>query len=132
LTFEGNNKKSDNGTMSTIKIPTEQWKKIYSFLKSHSRTYTNNQEATRHFIEAVFWIMRTGAQWREIPSEYGDWNSIYKRFARWEENGVWASLYEYCIQEPDLESVILDSTVIRSHMCASGGSKKTVGKMSKR
>lgn len=125
MTFEGEGKKDDNGKMTTIKIADEQWRKIYKFLKAHPNTYAKQQEATRRFVEGVHWITRTGAQWRELPERYGKWNTVYKRFARWEENGVWADLHKQFAQDPDMESVIIDSTVIRAHMSAVGGSKKT-------
>ena len=117
--------------MSTIKIADEQWRKIYTFLKAHPRTYANNQEATRRFVEGVHWLMRTGIQWRELPGRYGNWNSVYKRFSRWEEQGIWAALHDHFGREPDMESAIIDSTVIRAHMSAAGGSKKTVVKQSR-
>lgn len=69
--------------------------------------------------------MRTGIQWRELPERYGNWNSIYKRFSRWEKHGIWAALHDHFVLDPDMESAIIDSTVIRTHMSAAGGAKKT-------
>jgi transposase len=40
------------------------------------------------------WIMRTGAPWRYLPSDYGKWNSVYVRFRRWAETGVWDAILE--------------------------------------
>jgi len=110
--------------MSAIKIVDSQWHKMYAFLKSHPNVYAGKQEACRRFVEGTHWILRSGAQWRELPERYGNWNSVYKRFARWEEAGVWEAMHQEFVQEPDMESVMLDSTVIRAHMCAAGGSKK--------
>jgi transposase len=117
--------------MAANKIPQSQWRKIYAFLKANPDVYTKNQESCRQFVEGVLWILRTGAQWRELPERYGNWNSVYKRFARWEERGIWADMHAEFAQDPDMESVLLDSTVVRAHMCAAGGSKKTVASLNR-
>lgn len=57
---------------------------------------------------------------------------MYKRFARWEENGIWAALHQAFADDPDMANALLDSTVIRAHTCAAGGSKETVDRPSKR
>jgi len=122
---------AENNGMSTIRIANSQWQKIYKFLRAHPHVYAGQQEASRRFVEGVHWVLRSGAQWRELPERYGNWHSVYKRFARWEEQGIWAAMHKHFVEEPDMESVLLDSTVIRAHMCAAGGSKKTVVKPNK-
>ena len=47
--------------------------------------YTCNEEECRRFVKAVHWSLRTGAQWRELPTQFGKWNSVFRRYARWEE-----------------------------------------------
>ena len=77
----------------------------------------------RRFLDAVLWIARTGAPWRDLPERFGNWNSAWRRFDRWARKGTWKVVFE-ALQDPDLEWLILDSTVIRAHPCAAGAPKK--------
>ena len=54
----------------------------------------------RRFINAVFWILRTGAPWRDLPPDYGDWKNN-RRFCRWRDRNVWAGLLEAVMDDPD-------------------------------
>ena len=73
-----------------FRISDEIWSKIQWVVPGKEsdpgRTGANN----RLFVEAVVFIARTGAPWRDLPRGFGPWNSVYKRFARWADKGVWA------------------------------------------
>ena len=103
-----------------------QWSKIYNYLKEFRVIYVRNETSTRRFVEAVLWIARSGSQWRFLSSEYGDWNTVYKRFADWAEKGIWYKMFYYFANDPDMEYIMIDSTILRAHACSSGGLKKTV------
>jgi transposase len=77
----------------------------------------------RLFIDAVLWIAKTGAPWRDLPERFGNWNSAWRRFDRWARTGVWRQVFA-ALQDPDLEWLILDSTIIRAHPHAAGAKKK--------
>lgn len=88
------------------------------------KTAANN----RLFVEAVLWIARTGSPWRDLPDEFGLWNSNYQRFARWSRRDVWDQLFLHLAAEADFEEVFIDSTIVRAHQHAAGAAKKTVTK----
>jgi transposase len=113
--------------MSTIKLRNGQWSKILSFLRDSSGIYVGKEANCRRFIEAILWMARSGAQWRLIPERYGKWNSIYKRFARWCDKGIWRRMHQHFADDPDLEYLIFDSTVIRAHPCAAGALHQSGG-----
>ena len=99
------------------------WNKILIFLKSVKNIYLGDENKCKRFMEAVYWIMRTGAQWRELPNEYGNWNTVFQRFNAWSKKNIWGDLHAFCIEDPDLESVMIDATIVRAHPCASGYKK---------
>jgi len=77
----------------------------------------------RLFFEAIFWMMRTGAPWRDLPEHFGNWNSVYKRFRDWVIKGVWQRIFEQLRTDPDFEWIMIDSFVIRAHQHAAGAKK---------
>jgi transposase len=110
--------------MTTAHLTDSQWTKLCAFLRADPHTYVGNEATCRRFLDAVLWIDRSGAQWRFLPADYGNWNSIDKRFARWCDQGVWLRMLAHFAHDPDMEHGILDSTIVRAHSCAAGAQKK--------
>lgn len=110
--------------MTIVRLTENQWDMLRDFLRRDPHAYVGNEADCRRFVEAVLWISRSGAQWRLLPAEYGNWNSIYKRFARWCDNGVWERMLAYFAGDPDMENGLIDSTIVRAHACAAGATKK--------
>jgi transposase len=96
------------------------WSKIFSFLKEQKNLYTKAEKSCKRFIEATFWIAKTGAQWRELPEEYGNWNTVFSRFNVWSKKHLWEELLNFCAKDPDLEYVMIDATIVRAHACSAG------------
>lgn len=109
--------------MTDVRLTNEQWTKIREFLRQDPNAYVGNEAECRRFVESVKWMSRSGAQWRLLPTEYGNWNSVYKRFARWCENGVWERMLEHFASDPDMENGMIDSTIVRAHASAAGATK---------
>ena len=74
----------------------------------------------RLFLNAVFWILRTGAPWRDLPPDYGDWKNTHRRFCRWRDRGVWAKLLDAMIDDPDFEWLMIDASYIKTHPHSAG------------
>ena len=74
----------------------------------------------RLFINAVFWILRTGAPWRDLPAEFGPWNTVHKRFLEWTRLGVWDDILRMLSIKADRDALIIDATFVRVHQHATG------------
>lgn len=108
--------------MDRTRLDDEQWLQILAVLQIHTQVRIGCPDNCREFIESVLWVLRTGAQWRQLPKERGFWNSVFKRYSRWCERGIWSSVLECFSTAADLEFAAIDSSVIRAHACAAGAS----------
>jgi transposase len=107
------------------------WDRIQDLLPGRPGQHGGVARDNRLFVDAVLWIGKTGAPWRDLPERFGDWNSVWKRFDRWAQKGVWQRLFA-ALQDPDLEWLILDSTVVRAHQHAAGARKKGAARRPRR
>lgn len=101
------------GLMSDV-----EWGFFEPFLKSK----TGRPGKHRRTLDGIFWITRTGAPWRDLPSELGKWNSVYTQFLRWNRSGLWDLLLETLASSGAAPKTVqmIDSTVIRAHHQAAG------------
>jgi transposase len=104
-------------------ISDDDWERIKDLLPGRAGTPGATAKDNRLFIDAVLWVAKTGAPWRDLPERFGNWNSAWKRFDRWAKKGAWQAVFE-ALQDPDLEWLILDSTTVRAHPHAAGAKKK--------
>ena len=107
------------------------WGTILPFLQACPNVYVGNPENCRRFLSALVWMTKEGATWRAIPKVYGYWNTIYRRFGRWCDTGVFQALHEHFHDAGEISAILLDSTMVRSHSCAAGAPKKTADKTHK-
>jgi transposase len=100
-------------------ITDDQWDAIKDFLPGKEGDPGATAKDNRLFINAVMWIAKTGAPWRDLPERFGISNSVFQRFNRWCKSGVFQSILEK-LQDPDLGVLLLDSTIVRAHQHAAG------------
>ena len=105
-------------------ISDEQWSAIRDLLPGKEGDPGVTAKDNRLFINAILWIAKTGAPWRDLPERFGNWNSVFQRFNRWCKAGVFQSIVDK-LQDPDLEALLLDSTIIRAHQHAAGAEGST-------
>jgi transposase len=98
-----------------------QWRRIEQLVAGKVGDKGRHGEDNRLFVDAVLWIARSGAPWRDLPEEFGNWNSVFQRFRRWAKKGVWQRIFNALIENPDFEYLIIDSTIVRAHQHAAGG-----------
>jgi transposase len=101
-------------------ISDAQWAIIepYSLGKKSDPGQTGRD--ARLFMEAVLWIVRTGAQWRELPGDFGKWNSVFKRFRRWVKADVFYRMFKALASDSDLEYAMIDGTIVKVHRSGQG------------
>ena len=111
-------------------ISDKAWELVEPHTIGNKGTWGGNAKDTRLFINAVFWILRTGAPWRDLPPDYGSWNTVQRRFCRWRDKGIWEKLLEALICEPDFEWLMIDASHIKAHPHATGavGGNQDMGK----
>ena len=101
-------------------ISDKVWAKIELHLPGRKGSWGGIAQDNRSFINAVFWIMRAGAPWRDLPPDFGGWSNTHRRFIRWRDSGVWERLLEVLIDEPDFEWLMIDASHCKVHPHASG------------
>ena len=106
------------------------WELLEPRLPGREGAWGGKARDNRQFINAVFWILRTGAPWRDLSPDYGDWKNTHRRFCRWRDRGVWEGLLEALITEPDFEWLMIDASHIKAHAHAAGarGGNQDIGR----
>ena len=98
----------------------EQWERIAPLLPGKAGDPGRTGSDNRLFLEAVLWMVRTGAPWRDLPEAFGSWNTVFRRFRRWAQAGVVERLFQSLSGDPDFEYALIDGTIIRVHQHGTG------------
>jgi transposase len=101
-------------------ISDHAWSLLEPHLPGRRGVWGGVARDNRRFIDAVFWTLRTGAPWRDLPPDYGGWKNTHRRFCRWRDSGVWEALLEQLIDQPDYEWLMIDASHIKVHPHAAG------------
>nr|WP_197355285.1 IS5 family transposase [Ralstonia pseudosolanacearum] len=98
-----------------------QWERIEQLLPGKAGDPGRTAADNRMFINAVLWVLRSGARWSDLPARYGQYKSVHKRFTRWAANGVWERVFQALTQDRDNEYLMIDSSIVRAHAQAATG-----------
>ena len=103
-----------------LAVSDEAWARLEPHLRGKKSDSGVTGKDNRLFLEAVLWRVRTGSPWRDLPREFGNWNSVFRRFRRWAEGGVFERMFNEIRGLPDFEYALIDGTIVQAHQKASG------------
>ena len=99
----------------------KEWSIIEPLLPNKPRGVARVDD--RRVINGIFYVLRTGTPWRDLPSRYGPHTTVYNRYNRWAKAGVWLTIFEALAATSPQSLHLIDSSIIRAHQHAAGGKK---------
>ena len=118
--------------MARLLLTDEEWELIAEFFPQPKATGRKPRNQ-RTVLDGILWVLRTGAPWRDLPEEFGPWQTAWRLFDDWNSQGIFERILEQLrtkfVQLKLLDSQLwcIDGTITRAHRCAGGGGKKTTG-----
>ena len=97
-----------------------QWERMAPLLPGKDGDPGRSGRDNRLFVEAVLWLVRAGAPWRDLPPRFGKWETVWKRFRRWARRGVFERMFEALSGDPDFEYALIDGTIVKVHRHGTG------------
>jgi transposase len=97
------------------------WQQIQTLFDFKKSTGRPSKWSDREILDAILWILKTGAPWRDLPNYYPPWKSVYTRFRRMTRDGRWSKVLEHLAKQQDAEVFMIDATIVRAHQHSAGG-----------
>jgi transposase len=107
--------------MARYDLSETEWRLIEPLLPNKPRGVARVDD--RRVINGIFYVLRTGSPWRDLPSRYGPHTTVYNRFNRWAKAGVWLRVFEALAAGSPGSMHLIDSSIIRAHQHAAGGKR---------
>ena len=104
----------------------EEWVRIKPYIPEEQETGSRGRPSkdSRQMLNGIYWVLRSGAAWRDLPERYGPWQTVYKRFMKWSKAGVFAKIFSDLAADADMQDISIDSTCIKAHKASAGAKKE--------
>lgn len=102
----------------------DQWERLREFVPGGRKGKRGPRSDGRRFLDALLWLARSGGRWRDLPERFGPYQTAKRRYYRWIEQGVIDRIFEAVSDDPDIEWLAIDATVIRAQAQAAGARVK--------
>ena len=102
----------------------QEWNRIKDLLppeKSGKRGRPSKDN--RMILNAMVWIARSGAPWRDLPERYGPWETVYSRFRKWINDGIIDNIFRVLGLDAELDELFMDSSIVQAHQHSAGAKK---------
>jgi transposase len=107
--------------MGRSDLSDEEWAVIAPLLPKNVRGPRRQDD--RRVLNGIFYISRTGAPWRDLPERYGPRTTVYNRYVRWGERGVWKGIFDALAEEVEDSFLFIDASIVKAHRAASGSKR---------
>lgn len=107
--------------MGRFDLSDEEWAVIAPLLPKNVRGPRRQDD--RRVLNGIFYILRTGAPWRDLPERYGPRTTVYNRYVRWGERGVWKGIFDALAEEVEDSLLFIDASIVKAHRAASGSKR---------
>ena len=107
--------------MARYDLSEAEWRLIAPLLPNKPRGVARVDD--RRVVNGIFYVLRTGSPWRDLPERYGPYTTVYNRFNRWARKGVWLRVFETLAASSPQSMHLIDSSIIRAHQHAAGGKR---------
>lgn len=109
--------------LKRYELTDQEWEQIVLLLPSNKGRWGRPPKDNRQMLNAMVWLARSGAPWRDLPECYGPWESVYSRFRKWIDDGVLDNIFHVLSLESELYELSIDASIVQAHQHSAGAKK---------